>query len=82
MPKIPTRRIGAAFRDAARQCFDNALLAQDPKVKLRWALRGIELFEEAEAVKRRRSPMAALPGGLPIDRNRRRRDHRRRPSRV
>ena len=44
-----------SLHDAALQCLTNAEIAINPELKLRWALRGIELFAAAAAVRTARA---------------------------
>ena len=51
-PHAPEQTRSAAFHAAALQCFENAKIAMKQDERLYWALRGIELYDEARAMEK------------------------------
>jgi hypothetical protein len=52
LPHAQEQTRSAAFHAAALQCFENAKIAMDQDERLYWALRGIELYDEAKAMEK------------------------------
>jgi hypothetical protein len=52
LPHAQEQTRSAAFHAAALQCFENAKIAMNQDERLYWALRGIELYDEARAMEK------------------------------
>jgi len=52
LPHAQEQTRSAAFHAAALQCFENAKIATNQDDRLYWALRGIELYDEAQAMEK------------------------------